>query len=460
MRSTPSATASLDRAAAGRRAHRAIDNKDGGSPSDLATAPSAVHRISDTAWVNRRAEEFGWLPDNATLWYLSEESGYAHLYTKQGAAPARALTSGQWEVSAVEWSRDGKNAYFMCNRQEPGTYEVCASTARDGGAREVTSLKGVENFGLSPDNGKLLLRYSTSYMPAQLATVSISGGKANILTDTRSDAFKARNWVMPELVQVPSTHGAAPIWAKLYRPKQLEAGKRYPVVMFAHGAGYLQNVTERYPVYFREQMFHNLLVEQGYIVLDVDYRASLGYGSAWRTAIYRQMGHPELEDFIDGANWLAAQHQGDIRNVGIYGGSYGGFMSLMALMRAPDIFKSGAALRPVTDWTTYNHEYTANILNTPQKDPEAYKISSRSNTRTSDRQPADRHGMIDDNVFYQDSVRLSQRLIELKKDNWEMASYPMERHGFVQPRKRGMTSTAASISCSSYVEVSDIRMSD
>ena len=372
---------------------RAIDNKDGWLATvDLANgALVPAHRSSDTAWVNRRAEEFGWLPDNATLWYLSEESGYAHLYAKTGAAPARALTQGKWEVSAVEWSRDGKNAYFMCNRQAPGTYEVCASTAKDGGAREVTNLKGVENFGLSPDNGKLLLRYSTSYLPAQLATIPVTGGQATILTDTRSEAFKARSWVMPELVQVPSTHGAAPIWAKLYRPAQLEAGKRYPIVMFAHGAGYLQNVTERYPVYFREQMFHNLLVEQGYIVLDVDYRASLGYGSAWRTAIYRQMGHPELEDFIDGANWLAARHQGDIKNVGIYGGSYGGFMSLMALMRAPAIFKSGAALRPVTDWTTYNHEYTANILNTPDVDPQAYKISSPHRIRRqADGQPPDR----------------------------------------------------------------------
>ena len=415
---------------------RAIDNKDRWLATvDLASAALVpVHRISDTAWVNRRADEFGWLPDNATLWYLSEETGYAHLYTKTGAAPARALTHGNWEVSGVEWTRDGARAYFLCNPQQPGTYEVCASTARDGGAREVTSLKGVESFALSPDAGKLLVRYSASYLPPQLATVAVAGGKAHVLTDTRSDAFKARNWVMPQLVQVPSTHGAAPIWAKLYRPAQLEAGKQYPIVMFAHGAGYLQNVTERYPVYFREQMFHNLLVEQGYIVLDVDYRASLGYGSAWRTAIYRQMGHPELEDFIDGAHWLAAQQQGDLKNVGIYGGSYGGFMSLIALMRAPDVFKSGAALRPVTDWTTYNHEYTANILNTPEIDPQAYKISSpieyaeqlKGNLLIA-------HGMIDDNVFYQDSVRLSQRLIELKKDNWEMASYPMERHGFVQP---------------------------
>jgi len=415
---------------------RAVDNKDRWLATvDLANAALLpVHRISDTAWVNRRADEFGWLPDNATLWYLSEESGYAHLYTKTGTAPARALTHGNWEVSNVEWSRDGARAYFLCNLQQPGTYEVCASTARDGGARAVTHLKGVESFALSPDAGKLLVRYSASYLPAQLATVPVSGGKAHVLTDTRSAAFKARSWIMPQLVQVPSTHGAAPIWAKLYRPAQLEAGKRYPIVLFAHGAGYLQNVTERYPVYFREQMFHNLLVEQGFIVLDVDYRASLGYGSAWRTAIYRQMGHPELEDFIDSAHWLAAQHQGDIDKVGIYGGSYGGFMTLMALMRAPELFKSGAALRPVTDWTTYNHEYTANILNTPELDPQAYKISSP--IEYADQLKGNlliAHGMIDDNVFYQDSVRLAQRLIELKKDHWEMASYPMERHGFVQP---------------------------
>ncbi len=415
---------------------RAIDNKDLWiSGIDLAKASLVpLHRISDEAWVNRRYDDFGWLPDNQTLWYLSEESGYSHLYLRDAAGQTRALTEGAWESTAVQWSGDGKTAYFMCNREAPGTYEVCAVPASGGAVRELTSLKGVEDFSVSPDGGKLLLRYSASYLPAQAATVDIKGGKTTMLTDTRTPEFKARNWIMPQLVQIPSTHGAAPIWAKLYRPAQLQEGKKYPIVMFAHGAGYLQNATQRYPAYFREQMFHNLLVEQGYIVLDVDYRASQGYGRAWRTAIYRQMGHPELEDYLDGVQWLVAQQQGDSKNVGIYGGSYGGFMSLMALMRAPDVFKSGAALRPVTDWSTYNHEYTANILNTPDVDPEAYRISSP--IEYADKLQGNlliAHGMIDDNVFYQDSVRLAQRLIELKKDHWELASYPLERHGFVQP---------------------------
>jgi dipeptidyl aminopeptidase/acylaminoacyl peptidase len=235
-------------------------------------------------------------------------------------------------------------------------------------------------------------------------------------------------------VQVPSTHGAGNIWAKLYRPATLEPGRKYPLVLFVHGAGYTQNVHERFPYYFREQMFHNRLVEKGYVVLDIDYRASEGYGREWRTAIYRNMGRPELDDLIDGVHWMAAQQQADPQRVGIYGGSYGGFMTLMAMFRAPEVFDAGAALRPVTDWTSYNHEYTSNILNTPDVDPTPYRESSPIEYAEGLRgHLLIAHGMIDDNVFFQDSVRLAQRLIELKKDHWWLAPYPVERHAFTQP---------------------------
>ena len=413
---------------------RAVDNKDRWIATlDLSSAAlKPLVRMTDTAWVNSGNNEFGWLGDNATLWYLSEESGYSHLYTIGRDGRARALTQGKWEATRVQWSGDGKRAWMLCNPDNPGTYEVCS--VADGKLSQVTALEGVEQFALAPDERRLLVHYSASYLPTQLATVSASGGAVQKLTDTRSAEFKARSWIAPQYVAVPSTHGAGQVWGKLYRPAQLEPGKKYPIVMFVHGAGYLQNVSKRYPVYFREQMFHNLLVEKGYIVLDLDYRASKGYGRDWRTAIYRQMGFPELEDYVDGVNWMAANHQGDLKNVGVYGGSYGGFMTFMALMRKSDLFKAGAALRPVTDWTTYNHEYTSNILNTPDVDPEAYRKSSPI-------EYADQlkgsllisHGMIDDNVFYQDSVRIAQRLIELKKDHWELASYPLERHAFVQP---------------------------
>ena len=419
---------------------RAVDNKDRWiatadlSGTNLAGAKlQSRHRLTDAAWINWSNNEFGWLPDGRTLWYLSEESGYSHLYLNDGGKP-RALTSGRWEASSPALSADGKRFRFVCNRAWPGDYEVCDVPVAGGAVRELTALDGVESFSASPDDGKLLVRHSDSYLPPQLAVVDASGGDARTLTDTRSVEFQAHDWLEPEYVQVPSKHGAGTIWGKYYGPKTPEPGKRYPVVLFVHGAGYLQNVSDRYPNYFREQMFHNLLVQQGYIVLDLDFRASEGYGRDWRTAIYRHMGEPELQDYLDGIDWLVANKQADRARVGIYGGSYGGFMTFMALFKQPGVFKAGAALRPVTDWSQYNHEYTSNILNTPELDPEAYLRSSPIELAAG---LQDHllicHGMIDDNVFYKDSVMLAQKLIELRKHKWELASYPLERHGFTHP---------------------------
>jgi dipeptidyl aminopeptidase/acylaminoacyl peptidase len=181
-------------------------------------------------------------------------------------------------------------------------------------------------------------------------------------------------------------------------------------------------------------MFHTLLARRGYVVLDMDYRASRGYGRDWRTAIYRHMGKPELEDLRDGVRWLVAERGVDPERVGVYGGSYGGILTLMALFEEPDLFACGAALRPVTDWAHYNHPYTSRILNTPDLDPEAYERSSPIEFAAGLQRPLlIAHGMVDDNVFYKDSVRLAQRLIELQKTGWELASYPIEAHGFREP---------------------------
>ncbi len=413
----------------------AVDNKDRwlATVEPSSATLQARHRLTDAAWINWDYNDFGWLPDQRTLWLLSEESGWSHLYTVDAArGRAQALTSGRWEVSQPALSPDGARFYFTCNRARPGDYELCTVPAGGGETRELTDLGGVEGFSVSPDGTRLLLRHSSSYVPPQLAVVGADGSGLRTLTDTRRPEYRAHDWLQPETVQVPSKHGAGTIWGKYYGPKTLEPGKKYPVVLFVHGAGYLQNVSDRYPNYFREQMFHNLLVQRGYLVLDLDYRASEGYGRAWRTAIYRNMGHPELEDYLDGIDWLVDARQADRDRVGIYGGSYGGFMTFMALFREPGKFKAGAALRPVADWTQYNHGYTSNILNTPDLDPEAYRVSSPIEYAAGLQDHLlIAHGMIDDNVFYRDSVMMAQRLIELRKDKWELASYPLERHGYV-----------------------------
>jgi len=413
---------------------RAIDNKD----RWIATVDFArhalvpQHRLTDPAWINWNFNGFGWLNDGRTLWYESEESGYAHLYTKPADGKAQALTSGKFEVSRARLSDDGRWFYVRSNAENTHSYDVYRVAASGGKLERMTQYRGIDMFALSHDGSRLLVTHSSSYVPAQLAVVAADGsGAARELTDTRSAEYKAMDWVAPQFVDVPSTHFKGTIAAKFYKPADYDASKRHPAVMFVHGAGYTQNVHSSWPYYFREQMFHNLLLQQGYVVLDMDYRASEGYGREWRTAIYRQMGHPELEDLLDGKKWLVETQGVDAKHVGIYGGSYGGFMTLMALFRAPGEFAAGAALRPVTDWMQYNHEYTSDILNEPQVDSLAYK-------RSSPLEFADGlkdallicHGVIDDNVLFEDSMRLYQRLIELHKDNFTISPYALDRHGF------------------------------
>ncbi len=413
---------------------RAIDNKD----RWIATVDFKKHRLdnqqrlNDPAWINWSFNEFGWSTDSRSLWYQSEESGYSQLYSKLPGAKAKMLTSGKFEISDPQLSADGRWFYVRANVEAPYSYDVYRVASSGGELQRISSVKGMDAFALSPDASRLALQQSSSYIPAQLGVIAATGGESKQLTDTRTAEYKAFEWPQLEIVRVPSSHVKEPIYAKFYKPADFDASKKYPAVLFVHGAGYLQNTELSYPNYFREQMFHNLLTSKGYVVLDMDYRASAGYGRDWRTAIYRQMGHPELEDLIDGVNWLVEKQSVDAKRVGVYGGSYGGFMSLMAMFRAPQVFATGAALRPVTDWTSYNHDYTSNILNTPQDDPLAYQ-------RSSPIEFADglkgglliAHGMIDDNVLFQDSVRLYQRLIELRKDDFELSGYPLERHGFV-----------------------------
>jgi dipeptidyl aminopeptidase/acylaminoacyl peptidase len=390
------------------------------------------HRLSDAAWIDRAFNEFGWLNDNRTLWYESEESGFAHLYTKALNGEPRALTQGRFEVSSPQLSEDGRWFYVLGNEVAPYSYDVYRVPSSGGPLQRLTKLEGVEKAEVDRSGKQLLLTHSTPYIPSQISVTKADGsGAPRQLTDTRTADYKNMTWIQPEIVKVPSTHFGGVIYAKLYRDAGAGAAAKKPAVLFIHGAGYTQDVHLRYSYYFREQMFNNLLAHLGYVVLGMDYRASAGYGRDWRTAIYRQMGHPELEDLLDGKKWLVEQAAVDPKHVGVYGGSYGGFMTLMALFRAPGEFAAGAALRPVTDWMQYNHGYTSGILNDPQVDPIAYARSSPIEFAAGLQDALlICHGVIDDNVLFEDSMRVYERLIELHKDNFSMSPYPLDRHGF------------------------------
>jgi dipeptidyl aminopeptidase/acylaminoacyl peptidase len=303
----------------------------------------------------------------------------------------------------------------------------------EGGARtRLTSQPGGHTCVPSPDDRWFADLYSYTNKPPEVYVQEARAGAAvKKLTSSPAPDFWEYPWLDAPIVTFPARDGVT-LRARFYKPANFRKGN--PAVIFVHGAGYLQNVHRWWSSYSHEYMFHHILMERGYVVIDVDYRGSAGYGRDWRTGIYRHMGGKDLDDQVDTAHWLVAQQGVDPKHIGIYGGSYGGFITLMAMFTQPDVFAAGAALRPVTDWAHYNHPYTANILNLPQKDAEAYKQSSPIYFAQGLKGALlICHGMVDTNVHFQDTVRLVERLIELRKENWNLAVYPVENHGFVEP---------------------------
>jgi dipeptidyl aminopeptidase/acylaminoacyl peptidase len=421
---------------------RSVDNKDRWiALLDLKSGElKTLDRQRDEAWIGGPGMGWGfgggtlgWLPDNKHIYFQSEETGYSHLYILDiNTEKKKALTSGQFEVFNPSISKNSKFWYLTTSEVHPGERHFYMMPLMGGRMEKLTSMTGNNDVSLSPDEKNMAILYSYSNKPWELyLQANTPQSQPKQLTSGQSEMFKSYNWRDPQLIKFEASDGKM-VHARLYVPEPEK--KNGAAVIFVHGAGYLQNVHKWWSSYFREYMFHNLLTDLGYTVLDIDYRGSAGYGRDWRTGIYRHMGGKDLSDHVDGVKYLVENYGVNPEKVGIYGGSYGGFITLMALFNAPESFKSGAALRSVTDWAHYNHGYTANILNEPFNDPIAYRRSSpiyfaeglKGNLLIA-------HGLVDVNVHFQDVVRLAQRLIELGKDNWEMAVYPVEDHGFVEP---------------------------
>lgn len=424
---------------------RSFDNKDRWiARIELETGKlESIDHQHDEAWIGGPGigwlfspGSFGWMPDNKQVWFQSEESGYSHLYVVDAVTKTKkALTHGPYEIDNVRMSRDKKSWYFEANIAHPGDRQLYNMPLLGGDATKVTTQVGKNLTYLSPDEKKIAIIYSASNKPWELYLMDnpmkVKNPSLQQLTFSTTLEFNAYPWRKPDVITL-ETRDSAKVYARIYKPDTNK--KNGAAVIFVHGAGYLQNAHLWWSQYYREYMFNNLLADKGYTILDIDFRGSAGYGRDVRTANYRHMGGKDLTDQIDGAEYLIQQHDIDPKRIGIYGGSYGGFITLMAMFTQPDVFAAGAALRSVTDWSHYNHPYTSSILNTPAEDSLAFRRSSPIYYAEGLKGALLMcHGMIDTNVHFQDIVRLSQRLIELGKTNWELAVYPMEDHSFVEP---------------------------
>jgi dipeptidyl aminopeptidase/acylaminoacyl peptidase len=404
---------------------------------DPAAKLTTLESARDTAWVGGPCSDCGgWYgAGSGRVWYVSEADGFSHLYTIGAEGTGRQqLTKGRWEVRDVALSPDTRWFYLQTSEVSPFEQHLYRMPTTGGSMEKITTRSGRHNTVVSPDGQLVADVYSYVNRPPDLFLLrDRPGAEMSQLTVSPSAEWLSFPWIVPEIVMVPASDGVQ-VPAHIYRPSDMKAEPNGAAVIFVHGAGYLHNVGNFWSEYPREYMFNQFLASKGYTVLDLDYRGSDGYGRDWRTAIYRHMGGRDLQDQVDASKYLTQTIHVDPKRIGIYGGSYGGFITLMALFTESPHFGAGAALRSVTDWAHYNQGYTSDILNLPQNDTLAYRQSSPIYFAEGLQDPLlMAHGMSDTNVHFQDIVRLTERLIELGKTRWELAAYPVEDHAFVRP---------------------------
>lgn len=354
------------------------------------------------------------------------------------------LTRGNWQVEWAKWLPNGRVLYLSTENSVREREFYVLDPASGDRKLFLTSEGGMKTGAqLSEDSETpiVVFTFSKWNTPSDLFSAQVCDGcesknAVTRLTETVPKGIPRADWVAPQFVEIPTRDGKK-VPARFYLPTGFNKKQKYPMVIFVHGAGYLQNVINGWNNYYREFMFNEMLTRMGYVVLDIDYRGSAGYGRDWRTDVYDFLGGKDFEDHLDAIDFMVANYSVDVKRIGTYGGSYGGFMAGMLAMRAPERIAAAAALRPVFDWKNYyasSPGYTAQRLGFPDKNPEAYKRSSPiSYADKLERPLLILHGMSDDNVHVQDSVQLMEKLIRLGKTKYfEAMLYPSENHGFVR----------------------------
>ena len=408
----------------------------------VTAATRVLDHQHDPAWIGGPPIQGGslqptlleWLPGGALV-FASEASGWSHLHLAEPDGTVRPLTEGAWEVRGAELSRDRSWWLLQASREHPADDHLYRMPATGGELERLTGREGRSVGRISPDGERIAVEWGETVQLPDLFLADARGGDEVRVTVSGSERFHARTLLRPEIVSFPHPDGD-PAWAALYLPDEMHEAR--PAVLHIHGGGYRQFAHRGWSVYgFANHVgFIHWLVEQGYVVLDFDYRGSAGFGRDYRTDIYRSMGISDVDGAVAAVDWLVREHGVDRARIGMYGVSYGGFFTLMSLFRYPGVFAAGVSNDGVTDWAHYSDGWTSRILNVPHEDEEAYRTSSPIYYAEGlEDELLLVHSVIDANVHFQDAVRLVQRMIELEKD-FDVMIYPLEQHNFAHESSR------------------------
>jgi len=382
---------------------------------------------SSPTWVNL-TENFRPLKDGSLLW-SSERSGYSHLYRWKSGKWTQ-LTRGNWAVDKVAGVDEAsRRVYFTGTAETPIEQQLYwVNLDRGAAPARVTETGWYNNATMDKGATHALVTRSNTGQPSQTYLADASGKR---LAWVEQNALNARHPYGPYLdSHVKPTFGTitGPEGSSLhYRmlSPQRQPGKRYPVYLYVYGGPHGQQVTD---AWYGALPLHEALVDQGWIVFTIDNRGTNRRGTRFENAVYRSMGDAEVADQLAGVEWLKKQPFVDPSKFAVQGWSYGGYMTLKLLEKAPGVFAAGAAVAPVTKWELYDTAYTERYLGNPSVDPKPYQSSDALDDAVKIRDPLLLvHGMSDDNVVFQNSTELYARLQQAKRP-FEMMVYPGATH--------------------------------
>ena len=386
-----------------------------------------IEERSDT-WINLH-DNFLRIKDRDFFIWSSERSGYSHLYlyNTQGRLLGQ-LTSGEWNVLNVKGA-DGTHVYFEAYTDGPLERHLYRISFDQESTQEKLTESGFYH-NIFPDfsHGIYVDRYSSPNMPPATAIRHVDGKLVNMLWNNTLDENHPffpyrRNVGSVEFGELPADDGQS-LQYRLIEPARKQEGGRYPVILMVYGGPGVQRVTREWL-----SPWMHYMSQRGYGLIQLDNRGSSNRGKAFEAPIYRQLGDIEVQDQLQAVRYLRTLDWVDINRLVVFGHSYGGYMTLQLMFKAPDIFKAGISVAPVTDWSLYDTHYTERYLDLPDRNPAGYIASNVfDQIRNTTGKMLIIHGMADDNVLFTNSTKLFKALQDANIQ-FEMMTYPGAKHG-------------------------------
>jgi dipeptidyl-peptidase-4 len=379
----------------------------------------------DAAWINLH-DDLHFLADGTFLW-SSESSGFRHLYLyAPDGKQLRQLTRGDWEVTGVQRVDERRGlVYFTATANNALEHQLYRVKLDGTGLTRVTRAAGSHRCDVAPDSAFVLDTHSSSAKPSVIDLLDSTGSSVRTVAANEHPEIEKYRISLPELVTVPGP-GSTALNASVIKPVEFDPHRRYPVIVYVYGGPHAQIVQNAWAG--RPLAFGQVLASHGFAVFSLDNRGSAGRGREFERALLRRLGKVELEDQLAGVAWLKRQPWVDGERIGIWGGSYGGFMTLYALTNAPEVFKAGAAVAAVADWRLYDSVYTERYLKLPADNADGYRDSSPVNQ-------AEKlkgkllivHGTLDDNVNWHNTLMFTDKLVRAGKP-YELQLYANATH--------------------------------